>query len=147
MNKKTGTDSNFWRKHRIELIMWVLIGEMLASPFADYHRHVGALLGLIVLCTLIVGVRTAGNMDVIRFAVLPAAGVWMIARGFEAFGDGQHFYTQLAPVAGLALSCSILWAIFHHFNSVPESSSQRDCGSVHRLPGDRHGIFSGLLDP
>lgn len=120
MNKRTGTSDNFWDKHRIELIMWVLILEMLASPYADYHRHVGAVLGLIVLCTLIVGIRTVGNMHVIRYAVLPAAGVWMVARAFEAFGDSQHFYAQLAPVAGLALSCSILWAIFHHFNSVPE---------------------------
>src|SRR5271163_4073389 len=98
--------------------MWALIAEMLASPFADFHPHAGAFLGILVLCTLLAGVTYAGNTKIIRFAVLPAAAVWTVARAFEAFGNRQHLYTQLAPVAGLILSCSILWAIFDHFNSV-----------------------------
>jgi hypothetical protein len=110
----------FWYKHRIELIMWVLIAEMLASPLADYHRLVGAGLGLVVLCTLLIAVSVVGSTRVIRFAVLPATGIWIVARAFEAFGDSQRLYTQLSPVAGLALSCSVVLAIFEHFNSVPE---------------------------
>jgi hypothetical protein len=118
--KKRTAVVRFWYKHRIEVIMWVLIGEMLASPLADYHRLVGAGLGLLVLCTLLVGVSCVGSTKVIRFAVLPATGIWIVARAFEAFGDSQHLYTQLSPVAGLVLSCSVLLAIFEHFNSVPE---------------------------
>jgi hypothetical protein len=97
------------------------MAEMLASPLADYHRRTGAALGLVVLCVLLVGIRQIGNRKVIRWLVLPAAGVWAIARGFEAFGDDQHLYSHLAPVAGLALSCSILLAIFDHFKSAPSA--------------------------
>jgi hypothetical protein len=117
---KEGASINFWHRHRIEIIMWALIAEMLASPLADSHPHAGAPLGLFALATLFAGVSYAGNKIIVRFAVLPAAAVWTVARAFEAFGDSQRLYTQVAPVAGLALSCSILWAIFDHFNSVPE---------------------------
>ncbi len=72
-----------------------------------------------MLVTLLIGVTVAGSRRVVRFAVLPTAGIWAVARGFEAFGDSTKIYAQLAPVAGLALSCSILLAIFDHFNSVP----------------------------
>jgi hypothetical protein len=100
--------------------MWVLIAEMLASPLADFHRLVGAGLGLVVLVTLLIGVSVVGSTRVIRLAVLPATAIWVVARALEAFGDNQRLYTQLSPVAGLALSCSVLLAIFEHFDSVPE---------------------------
>jgi hypothetical protein len=110
----------FWYRHRIEILMWILIGEMLASPVADYHPRAGAILGVVALVTLLMGVSVAGNQKIIRFGVLPAAGIWLVARGLEAFGDTTRIYAQLAPVAGLALSCSLLIAIFDHFNSVPD---------------------------
>jgi hypothetical protein len=118
--KKRTAIARFFYKHRIELIMWVLIAEMLASPLADYHRLVGAGLGLVVLVTLLIGVSVVGSTRVIRLAVLPATAIWVVARALEAFGDNQRLYTQLSPVAGLALSCSVLLAIFEHFDSVPE---------------------------
>jgi hypothetical protein len=59
------------------------------------------------------------SRKIVRLAVLPITGVWLIARILEAFGDRTHWYTNLAPIAGLALSISILWAIFERFNSVP----------------------------
>lgn len=99
--------------------MWIFIAELLASPIADYHRRAGAALGVFAACTLLIGTSIIGSRKVIRFAVLPAAGVWLVARLLEAFGDPQHLYAQMAPVAGLLLSCSLLWAIFDHFNSVP----------------------------
>jgi hypothetical protein len=112
--------AHYWHERRIEIIMWCLIGEMLASPAADTHPHFGAVLGILVLATLLAGVSYVGKTNVTRFAVLPAAGVWLVARAFEAFGERRHLYAQLSPFAGLLLSCSILWAIFDHFNSVPE---------------------------
>jgi Ion channel len=109
----------FWYRHRIEILMWMLIGEMLASPVGDYHRRAGAFLGVVALGTLLLGVSVAGNKKIIRRAVLPAACIWLAARLLEAFGDSTRTYTQLAPTAGLLLSCSLLVAIFDHFNSVP----------------------------
>jgi Ion channel len=99
--------------------MWIFIAELLASPLPDYHRRAGVPLGLLALCTILIGASTVGSRKVIRYAVFPSAGIWLVARLLEAFGNPQHLYTQLAPVAGLLLSCSILWAIFDHFNSVP----------------------------
>jgi Ion channel len=110
---------NFWYRHRIEIIMWIFIAELLASPIPDYHRRAGAPLSLLALCTLLLGTSIVGSRKVIRYAVFPAAAIWLIARLLEAFGNPQHLYAQLAPVAGLLLSCSLLWAIFDHFNSVP----------------------------
>jgi hypothetical protein len=112
--------ARYWHERRIEIIMWGLIGEMLASPAADTHPHLGAVLGIFVLATLLAGVSYVGKTNITRFAVLPATGLWMVARAFEAFGDRSHLYAQLSPLAGLLLSCSVLWAILDHFNSVPE---------------------------
>jgi hypothetical protein len=118
VKRKAG--AGLWATRRIELIMWALIGEMLASPVADYHPHAGAILGLFALGTLLVGVSVVGSTRIVRFAVFPAAAIWAVARALEAVCDNRHLYAQMAPVAGLALSCTILWAIFDHFNSVPE---------------------------
>jgi hypothetical protein len=118
--KRKPAVAHFWHERRIEMIMWCLIGEMLASPAADTHPHFGAVLGIVVLATVLAGVSYVGKTNVTRFAVLPAAGLWLVARSLEAFGDRRDLYTQLSPVAGLLLSCSVLWAIFDHFSSVPE---------------------------
>ena len=44
-------------------------------------------------------------------------------KDLEAFGDNRHFYTQLAPFSGLALSLGILWAILRRFNATSQLSS------------------------
>lgn len=111
----------FWYRYRIEIMMWATVGDMLISPLADYHRRLGGILGLVVLSVILIGVQYVDNKGVVRYAVLPAAAVWILARILEAYGDPQSFYTQLAPIAGLLLSCSILWAIFDHFHSVPRA--------------------------
>jgi voltage-gated potassium channel len=45
------------------------------------------------------------------------AGVWLFARALEALGNNHEFYSHLAPVAGLGLSCAVLWALLTHFQS------------------------------
>ena len=107
----------FFNSHYAAIVVGALVAEMLASPLADYHRLAGAVLGVVVLCVLLLGIKHIGNRKVIRRLVLPAAGVWAIARALEAFGDGHNLYSQLAHVAGLAFSCSVLLAIFDHFKS------------------------------
>jgi hypothetical protein len=57
------------------------------------------------------------NKRRLLFIVLPAAGVWMVARALEAIGNSHRFFAHMAPVAGLLLSLSILWALLQRFNS------------------------------
>jgi hypothetical protein len=49
--------SGFLSQYRIEITMWVLVVEMLASPLADTHPRAGALLGLAVLSIVVAGIR------------------------------------------------------------------------------------------
>ena len=116
MNNK-GLRSGFFARHRIKIVMWALVGEMLASPLADSHPRVGVVLGLTVLLIVLVGVSQFANRLVMRRLVLPVAWIWMIARIIEAFGIPEKPYANLSPVMALAFSCSILWAMFDHFHS------------------------------
>ena len=68
---------------------------------------------------ILLGASYMARRKLVRLVVLPISGLWLIARGLEAFCDSRHAYAHLAPIAGLALSVSILWAIFDRFNSVP----------------------------
>ena len=109
--------SGFFTRHRIKIVMWALVAEMLASPLADSHPRVGALLGFAVLLMVLAGIGHFANRLVVRRVVLPVAGIWMIARIIEAFGNPREPYANLSPVVGLAFSCSILWAMFDLFHS------------------------------
>ncbi len=105
----------FFYRHRVQILMWALIAEMLASPLADAHPQAGAALGLAVLAMVAVGISQMANPKIVRRVVLPVAGLWMIARMVEAFGHRDEIYANLSPVVRLLFSCSILWAIFAHF--------------------------------
>jgi Ion channel len=111
---------DFLRRYRSELLLCLLIAEMMASPLADSNPDFGGILALFILLILLVAVSYMANKKPIRRVVMPLAGVWFMARVFEAFGDSHQIYAHLAPVAGLALSCAMLWAIFDRFNSVPQ---------------------------
>lgn len=109
--------SGFFARHRIVILMCALIAEMLASPLADTHPRVGALLGFAVLLMVLAGIGHFANRTVVRRVVLPVAGIWMITRIIEAFANPHAPYANLSPAVGLVFSCSILWAIFNHFHS------------------------------
>jgi len=113
--------SGFFSRHRIDILMWALVVEMIASPLADTHPRIGGLLGLAVLLMLLAGVGYMANRVIVRRIVLPIAFVWMIARLIEAFGDRSKPYANLSPVVGLVFSCAVLWAIFDEFHSVPRN--------------------------
>lgn len=49
--------SGFFSRCRIEILMWALIAEMLASPLADTHPRAGASLGVVVLLIVLFGIR------------------------------------------------------------------------------------------
>jgi len=107
----------FFSRHGKYVLMWALVAEMLASPLADTHPRAGVLLGLSVLLMVLAGIGKMANGRIVRHTVLPLAGLWTITRILEAFGNWRESFANLSPVAGLMLSCSILWAIFDHFNS------------------------------
>jgi len=107
----------FFARHRIKIVMWALVAEMLASPLADSHPRVGALLGFAVLLMVLAGIGHFANRSVVRRVVLPVAAIWMMTRVIEAFANPHETYANLSPVVGLVFSCSILWAIFDHFHS------------------------------
>jgi voltage-gated potassium channel len=109
--------SGFFSRYRIEILMWALIVEMLASPLADDHPRAGAFLGLAVLLVVLFGIGYLADRATVRHVVFPVAALWMAARLLEAFGNRNRPYANLSPVVGLPFSCSILWAIFDHLRA------------------------------
>jgi len=109
--------SGFFARHRIRIVMWALVAEMLGSPLADSHPRVGALLGFAVLLMVLAGIGDFANRLIVRRVVLPVAGIWTITRIIEAFGNFHEPYAKFSPLVGLAFSCSILWAMFDSFHS------------------------------
>lgn len=115
--QKISSYSRFFARHRIQILMWSLVAEMLASPLADTHPRLGALFGLAVLLMVLAGIGHMANRRIVRHVVLPAAGLWTITRLVEAFCNRREAYANLSPAVGLLFSCSILWAILDHFRS------------------------------
>jgi len=105
----------FTAHHRIEILMWILIAEILVSPIADTHPRTGLPLGLLVLVTVFYAARHMATSAAIRKTVLSIAVVWMLTRILEAFSTSDRLYAHLSPMVGLAFSISVLWAIFEHF--------------------------------
>ena len=137
--------TKFWRQYRSELLMWVLIGEVLASPVADQNPRAGAFLAILIFLAVLAAASFMANRRIVRQVVIPIACVWLVARVLEEFGNPRYAYAHLAPIAGLALSISALWAIVERQFS-PHDAAKRDCGSLHQLPHHRDGIFPALLD-
>jgi Ion channel len=109
----------FLVRYRSELLMCGLIADIISSPAADYHPWAGAGLALLIVVGLLAASSYMARRRTVRLVVWPIVCIWFFARALEAFGDAGRWYTHLAPIAGLALSVSILWAIFERFNSVP----------------------------
>ena len=112
----------FVKTYRSALLMGVLVAEMVISPLADYRPRIGALLALSIALALLAAASFMANMRIVKLVVLPIAGIWFVARLLEAFGNRQHVDARVAPAAGLALSCAVLWAIFMRVRSVSETT-------------------------
>jgi ion channel len=106
------------KRHRAVLISVAFVAQILVSPLADDDPHAGAVLALILLATLVVGTSYQVNRKVAFLALAPFCLLWLVARTLEAFAAPGHFYSHLAPAAGLGLSCAALFIIFHRFFSV-----------------------------
>lgn len=111
------------KRYRSEFLMCAFIAQMLLSPLADSRPHVGWLLALATLSLIMAGASYMANRRVMRLVVLPLTGLWLAARTLEAFGGNRYIFTHLAPVAGLALSCAVLWAILDRFDTIKQATS------------------------
>ncbi len=103
--------------------MWTLVGVILASPEADSHPRIGAALAIVILSSVLLGARLAGNQNSILRVGVPLACVWIVARLLKEFGNGQLYYNHLAHAAGFALSCGLLWAMLGLIRDTPKVSS------------------------
>ena len=108
---------SIFHRNRSGFLLFGLIAEIVVSPLADSHPLIGGILAISILALLLIGVSYIVNSRAIRFTGLFMAGVWLIARVLEALGNSHRIYSHLAPVAGLGLSCVILWAMIERFHS------------------------------
>ncbi len=112
----------FLKAYRSGVLIGLMIVEMIVSPAADYHPRLGAFLAVVNGLLLLAAATYMANRRIVKLVVLPIAGLWLVARLFEAFGNRQHADARVAPAAGLLLSCAILWAIFERVRSVPQTT-------------------------
>lgn len=103
--------TRFVETYRSHLFAGILVAEMLISPAADYHPHLGGVLAGCMWLVLLLAARYMAGRGIVRRVILPLAALWVVARLLEGFGDGTHLYSKIAPVTGLALSCALLWGI------------------------------------
>ena len=111
------------KRYRSELLTCAFVAQMLASPLADRDPHIGGILAFILVVIMLLGASYMADRRVVRMLVIPLIGIWLIARILEAAGNSRHVYAHLAPVAGLALSCGVLWALIDHFDRLPTVTS------------------------
>ena len=103
----------FIRKYRSELLMWLYIALLLASPVSDAHPRVGFVISLVLFITTIYGSTfMAESRMLVRF-ILPLAGLWMVAHVLQlSFGNRY----QYSPYIGLVLVMAIVVGIVSKFS-------------------------------
>jgi voltage-gated potassium channel len=113
----------FLLNHRSESLVLLFVGLVLLSPLGEADPRVGGLIALGILVLMLAGASYMASRNVVRKVVLPAAAFWLLARIVEALGDNRRVYTHLAPLAGLALSIVVFWAILIRLETLPMVSS------------------------
>jgi len=93
------------------LIVWLLVGVILASPLTDDHPRIGVLLALVSLATVLLGAVSEGNRKIVLIVGIPVVVVWCFARLMETIGSEQTLFNHAAHALGLLLSCTLIWAL------------------------------------
>jgi len=109
----------FLRDHRSEFLMCTFVALVLASPLGESDPRVGGLIALGILALMLAGASYMASRKVVRNVILPVSTFWLLARIVEALGDNRRVYTHLAPLAGLALSIVVFWAILTRLETLP----------------------------
>jgi Ion channel len=111
-------------RRRSPLLMCLLVALIIASPLADEHPLTGAVIDILVLLVILSGASYSGNPRIIRSVVLPLAALWLVARAMDAIAATLwQVDLNVAPMAGLALSCAILWGLLHRFGMTSRVTS------------------------
>jgi hypothetical protein len=101
-----------------EVLMWLFIALLLASPVADVHPRIGFAMSIVLFLTTVYGATfMAESRIVVRF-VLPLAGLWMISHIVEIFLAKYYF----SPYIGFLLSCAVAVGILSKFEEAREIS-------------------------
>jgi hypothetical protein len=112
------------------VLMWILVGVIMASPLADAHRRIGAFVAVVVLVSVLAGASFAGNKRSTLLVGIPLAGIWFAARLMEEFGDGKHPYDHAAHFVGIGLSSTVLWALLGRLQTTQRVTSSVIAESV-----------------
>lgn len=105
------------------LLLGLVIATILASPAVDSHPHFATVMAMFTVGSVLFAARiTASRQSTIR-VVLSVLGVWFLARLLEAVLAPAPAVGFAAHVAGLALSCTILWAISQRLGTADVTSS------------------------
>ena len=130
--------SGFLSQYRIEIIMWVLIVEMLASPLADTHPR---------------GVIYRGFRHPIcgrpshRSPYRASLGGDLDGHTNRGgFRKPPRTVRESLSVCGLDVFVFDPVGYLRAFSFLVAQSAECDCRSVYRLPCDSHSLLTGLLD-
>jgi len=110
-------------RRRSPLLMCLLVALIVASPLADEHPLIGAVVDILALLVILTGASYTGTPRIIRSVVLPLAALWLVARATDAIATLWQVDLNVAPMAGLALSCAILWSLLHRFGTTSRVTS------------------------
>ncbi len=111
---------DFLLKYRSELLMWLFVVLLAASPLADVHPRTGFAMSLVLYVALLAGTTFMAQKRIVQLLIFPLAGLWMLAHIAQIFwGEKYH----LSPYIGLALSCAIVWGILSRFTGATKVSS------------------------
>lgn len=106
------------------LLMWVLVAVIFASPTADSHPAIGALLAFVMLTGVLWGAHLSGSTRLLARLVIPTSGLWAGARLLEECVRERHPYDYLSHACGLILSCTLLWALLSRMREANQVTSE-----------------------
>lgn len=109
-----------WKHYRSELLTGALIASMIAVPLDDRSAHFGAFEALLQFVLLFAGASSMTSRTYLRYALTPVAGMWLIARILEGLLPSPNIFSQISPITGLMLSCTILIGLFRRFKSIAQ---------------------------
>jgi hypothetical protein len=112
------------QRHGFLLLMWVLVAVIFATPTADSHPAMAALLAFVMLAGVLWGTHLSGSPKLLARLVIPTSGLWAGARLLEECGRERHPYDYLSHACGLILSCTLLWALLSRMREADQVTSE-----------------------
>jgi hypothetical protein len=111
--------ASFLRLYRSELLMWLFIVLLAASPVADTRPRVGFAMAIVFFVSTLYGASFMAESRVVVRIVLPLAVLWMVTHVLELLVGSRYFFS---PYIGLLLSCSVAAGILMKFDDKSEIS-------------------------